>query len=519
MNEKSTNSYDQLDSGQPKVVKNIGVTDTERYLAKLAERSFLNLWSYPNPYRDKKLSGGGNGKEICDLLVVCDHHVIIFSEKNIDWPEGSIDLAWCRWARRAIKSAAAQAKGAERWISQFPNRIFLDQACNRPFPINLPSSKSWKLHKVIVARGASDACRRRYPEGTGSLNIKPSIKGNFHWQNSAGKIEPFAVGDIDPSDSFVHVMDEVSLDVVMKELDTIRDFTDYLEKRSNLIRSGKLLVAHGEENLLAYYSIRVNQDGQHDFVIENERKNLRIDRSHFANYIADPQYIVKKEKDRISYVWDRLIEQFTNHMISGTVKVLPGHSYSLRDSELGVRYMALESRFSRRLHGKAIIEALERGEQIDRFLRILIKPDWSEENETAFFICTFKYLDWMKKYGDYDYHRQRRTEFATVCARGILERHHYLKRVVGVICEPPNQGSGSSEDLIYMEQGNWSEEDRNLIREECKTYGVLQNMKSKVPNEREFPEVDTITFKVEPATGMNRKQRRAARARARRQHR
>lgn len=519
MNKQSKNTCEQSNPEKLKVIKNVGVTDTERYLAKLAERSFLNLWSYPNPYRDKKLSGGGDGKEICDLLVVCDHHVIIFSEKSIGWPEGNIDLAWCRWAKRAIKSAAAQAKGAERWISQFPNRVFLDQACSQPFPISLPSSKNWNLHKVIVARGASNACRRQFPEGIGSLTIKPSIIGNSHWQSDAGKVEPFAIGDIDPSDSFVHVVDEISLDVIMKELDTIRDFTDYLEKRSKLIRSGKLLVAHGEENLLAYYSIRVNEDGDHDFVFNNERENLRIDRSHFASYVNDPQYIAKKEEDKISYVWDRLIEQFTNHMISGTVKILSGHSYSLRDSELGVRYMALESRFSRRLHGKAIIEALEKGEKIDRFLRIMIKPEWADENETAFFICTLKYLDRMKEYGDYDYYRQKRTEFVTVCARGILERHHYLKRIIGVICEPPNQGGGTSEDLIYMEQSNWSEKDRQSIREDCKTYGVLQNMKSRVPNEREFPEVDTITFEIEPATGMNRKQRRAAKARDRRQHR
>ena len=518
MDNQSNNTFEQSYSEKPEIVKSIGVTHSERYLAKLAERSFLNLWSYPNPFRDQKQSGGGDGKEICDLLVVCDRHIIIFSEKNINWPEGNIDLVWCRWARRAIKCAADQAKGAERWISQFPNRIFLDRACSQPFPISLPSLDDWKVHKVIVARGAAEACRARFPEGSGSLTIKPSIVRDSHWQNSSAKFEPFAIGDIDPDDSFIHVMDEVSLDVILTELDTIRDFTDYLEKRAKLIRSGKLLVAHGEENLLAYYSIRINQDGDHDFVFDNDQETIQIDRSHFANYVGDPQYIAKKEADRISYLWDRLIEQFTNHMIAGTLKILPGYTYSLRGSELGVRHMALESRFSRRLHGKAIIEAFEKGEKIDRFLRILIKPEWANENETAFFICTFKFLDWMEKFGDYEHHRLKRTEFATVCARGILERNRYLKRVVGVICEPPNQGKGMSEDMIYMEQGNWSEEERQSIRQDCRTYGVLQNMKSKIPNEKEFPDVESVIIKVEPPLGMNRKQRRAAKAKARREN-
>ena len=32
-----------------------GTTNTERHLARLAERSFLNLWSWPNVFIDKKV--------------------------------------------------------------------------------------------------------------------------------------------------------------------------------------------------------------------------------------------------------------------------------------------------------------------------------------------------------------------------------------------------------------------------------------------------------------------------------
>ena len=49
-------------------------------MARLAERSFLNLWSYPSPHRNQMV--GRDGKEICDLLVVCGDHVLIFSEKT-----------------------------------------------------------------------------------------------------------------------------------------------------------------------------------------------------------------------------------------------------------------------------------------------------------------------------------------------------------------------------------------------------------------------------------------------------
>ena len=39
-------------SSATRISKGTGHTTGERYLAELAEHSFLNLWCYPNPYRD-----------------------------------------------------------------------------------------------------------------------------------------------------------------------------------------------------------------------------------------------------------------------------------------------------------------------------------------------------------------------------------------------------------------------------------------------------------------------------------
>ena len=97
---------------QSGITKGVGLTPTERYLARLAERSFLNLWSYPNPYRDQGQRGVGDGKELCDLLVVCGRDIIIFSEKNIGWPSSpDVKTAWRRWAKRALLDATRQARG------------------------------------------------------------------------------------------------------------------------------------------------------------------------------------------------------------------------------------------------------------------------------------------------------------------------------------------------------------------------------------------------------------------------
>lgn len=124
-------SSDQEPNG-PATHRSEGVTASERYLAKLATKTFLDLWCYPNLF-------SGPGKELCDLLAVCGDDILIFSDKTIEWPDGSdVHVAWQRWYRRAVERSVAQVRGAARWIRQFPDGLYLDAACTKKFPLKLP---------------------------------------------------------------------------------------------------------------------------------------------------------------------------------------------------------------------------------------------------------------------------------------------------------------------------------------------------------------------------------------------
>ncbi|WP_235209997.1 hypothetical protein, partial [Sphingobium sp. Ant17] len=230
MVDKPNNVGDHYDQLRPPIVRSEGLTDSERYLAKLADDTFLNLWSYPNPHRSQKLGGNGDGKELCDLLIVCDPHVLIFSDKQVRWTDKPVEVAWARWARGAIQDAAKQLKGAERWINEFPDRLFLDKLCEVPLPLAFPPAERRKVHRIIVARGAEEAGRKHFEGGLGTFVIRPSIKGPDHFNRDAASFEPFAVGDIDPSSHFVHVFDPVSLDIVMQELDRFRISRDPIKE-------------------------------------------------------------------------------------------------------------------------------------------------------------------------------------------------------------------------------------------------------------------------------------------------
>jgi hypothetical protein len=158
------------------ISRSSGTTDSERFLAELAERTFLNLWSYPNLFYDKRATPNGDGKELCDLLVVCGDNVLIFSCKTITWPavdDGS--LAWRRWFKRAVQESVAQILGAQRWLREFPERIFLDSKCSQTFPLTLPPLERRKVHGIVVAEGAEEACKQFYGGGLGSFILAPSL--------------------------------------------------------------------------------------------------------------------------------------------------------------------------------------------------------------------------------------------------------------------------------------------------------------------------------------------------------
>jgi len=139
-----------------------GVTPAERYLDTLCRRSFLSLWSFPSPFRDQDMRKG-QGKEICDLLVVFEDDILLFSDKYVAFPDtGDLERDWRRWFKRAVAESATQLRGAERWIRTHPDRVFVDRACTTRLPVDLSSSP--RFHHIVVAHGAAQRCRAELGE-------------------------------------------------------------------------------------------------------------------------------------------------------------------------------------------------------------------------------------------------------------------------------------------------------------------------------------------------------------------
>ena len=327
------------------VKKNDGVNTSERYLTKLCEKSFLSLWSYPNLFRSEQ-------KELCDLLVIFGDDILIFSDKDCNYPNtGKSDLDWERWFRRAVAKSANQVWRAEAWMRKTSDRVFLDAACTKKLPITIKVTTKTRFHLILVAHGASEICKKVFG-GSGSMMFNTYIKGLDN------HILPFTFGDLDPNKTFVHVLDDTTLDILLSTLDTISDFTSYLIKKEKFLRSGIMLYSTGEEELLAKYLKHLNKNFEHDFSLTEKEALLTgvaLLEGDWDAFKNSPARLAQIKEDEISYLWDGLIEQFNKHALDGTQYMVS--SSDLNDTEKALSFLAREASS----HAKNVVECIYGG--------------------------------------------------------------------------------------------------------------------------------------------------------------
>ena len=277
------------------------MTRSEQFVHGLAESAFLSLWTYPNPIVKA-------GKELCDVLVVCRPDIAIMSVKEVELRmDGDRATQIERWKRRAVDESVEQIYGAQRRLSQIDSVMTADG--ERGVDLGPPDQR--RIHRVAVAIGAG---------GSVPLESKDVGKG------------------------FVHVFDEDTLHLLLTELDTITDFVEYLNARQTLLTEGYRGVLIGSEaDLLAAFLL-----GDHSFrrLIEGAY-DVRIVAGTWDDFTQSQAYKGKKEADKVSYAWDRLIRQVHDDYASGNMEF----GEDLASIDAITRIMARESRLYRRALG------------------------------------------------------------------------------------------------------------------------------------------------------------------------
>lgn len=392
------------------------MNQAEQWVYRLCRESFLSLWSYANPRRR-------NGKELCDVLVVCDPDIVLISVKNTQLPDdGDVEVNQARWSRRAIDDSMRQLYGSERELKTSTQIIRSDGTPGLPYP----SSTSRRVHRIAVALGSKG--RALIPSGN----------------NGRG---------------FVHVFDDKSTNIVLQELDTISDFVAFLNFVEDLQRKcPSVIVFGGYEDVLGFYVLQGRK-------LPEACDELILDNGFWEEARNRPEFIARKDEDKISYFWDHMIEILSQHLSFA----LEGPPPSLEEAELVVRTMAKETRFNRRVLAKSFIEFHMSRQARSRIVRSLSGIVY------VFLVCSRE-----------TERVDRRNELAARClvARGL---NPDVTTVVGIATETYDPSSFSL-DVVHLHIPIWTEEDERRMSRLQREAKLFAHTSEKRITEHEYPE-------------------------------
>jgi hypothetical protein len=442
-----------------------GTTDSERALTRLAKKAFLSLWSYSNVFTDEGRSNGkGDGKELCDLLVVFGNDILLFSDKECEYHfDTDVRVAWPRWYKRAIEKSANQLAGAEKFAKAFPKRIFLDKHCQAPLPVPLPDAGVARYFLIAVTRGAHLAAQQFFGRGSsGSVILSNDIRGKEHYES------PFHIGFPLKSGRFVHVLDEMTVDLLLGELDTVPDLVAYLAcKEAFVAKPGVLVSIPGEEEILARYMATI-RDGQHALPeIPEDVTSATLPEGDWETYSKSAQRAAKREADKVSYLWDSIIEHQSNFIRAGTAITLWNQSPQRVDHERIVRAMAQQNRLARRQCGADLHYVLSRDEPRGVFTRIHMSG--SPLKRAFVFLAAKRHADM-----PYEEYRKSRMHYLTTYCHAIKGTMPDLQEAIGVSAEPFSEGESSFE-FIYVDHSTpMSDEEKKGWRDMADELEILR---------------------------------------------
>jgi hypothetical protein len=330
--------------------------------------------------------------------------------------------------------------------------VFLDPALSVPFPINVDLASA-TFYKIVVAHGAKEACKK-----LSDKNIYGSLAISYADQD-VGSPWPFMV-HLDRRNP-VHLFDSHNLPIILGELDTIHEFSSYLEAKHAALEEYSHLSYCGEEDLLAHYLYNIDEATKGHFigVKQGDYDSIMIGEGEWKDFIQLPQYKNKKKADKVSELWDDIIQRTCQHALDGTYvgtsSVLKGRS--------AIHEMAKEPRFVRRALSDRMIKAIrEFPESAATRMRNLTYMESFYQGKAYVFIQ----LKVVNK-GDYEteYRPMKQAMLEIACAAAKL-RFPHLHTVIGIAIEAPRYSGGrNAEDFILMDCRNWTEEIRKHYEE------------------------------------------------------
>jgi hypothetical protein len=398
------------------------------------------------------------GNELCDLLVVFRNTFLLFSDKNCSYPTGPDEgLNWRRWYKRSIERSINQLLGAKKTLLHFPDRVYTDLRLQTKFPLDLAASEHPNVFLIAVVHEAVDACKRKH--------ARPSLTIDTRLSDSS---MPLTVG-CQFDDNFVHILDDVSLDILFNKLDTVVDFLDYLNEKEKALKSRPFII-RGEENLLATYLAHRDRTWKHFIPLDhltNISEPVEIEDGKWATYIASNQCRHSSEENKISYNIDVLIEHFVTTYLNG--ELIEGQDKDHSYHEQALRLIASENRFGRRIVSTSFVSILREPEKSTFWASTVPSPGTKG--------VRYVFLTYPRPPSSIDIDRceqliLKHLSQHLLVAAGIFEDS---KTLIGFAV--PNPGCGmTSQFLRILDTTSWTAEDYNEASELQKETGIFDSL-------------------------------------------
>lgn len=360
---------------------------------------------------------GKKNKELCDCLIVCENNIIIISVKEIEYKDTGDTTGYERWIKHAIEKSAIQIWGAERWLNTVNSVIRHDGRI-----VTLPPKNKRIYYRISI-----------------SLGSKEQI--------------PIQWGDL--GHGFVHVCDEKSVNILFEALNTITDFIEYLKVSEKLINNNTKLLFDGGgiEDLVALYL----QNGYSlDFGTEQGKPDMMfISDDIWYGWSKSKEYKLMRNELKNSYFWDTLIEYYVKDLLSGGM--FHAHNKEITDNDLALTIMALQPRRYRAVISDAFIEFLKKGNIASRVI---------EGYDNTMFVFL------LGKSSDREF---RAKELLLRCS--IINCKYPDKIIVGIARDGLDGSSvGYSSDIVYMNNPNYTEKEKEEILKLQKELGYFSNI-------------------------------------------
>lgn len=393
--------------------------NAEQVLHDLAERTFLTDWCFLNPRLP-------NGKELCDLLVMFDNIAIIWQVKDLKLNHNG------KANRREIEKNLRQLLGARRQLFNIKTPIELCNTRRKKETFD-PSSIS-EVHFISALMGEEDS----------AINMAEMFKGQF-----------------------IHIFTKLFLPILLEELDTIRDFCQYLAARETLVNENRLREdIDREQDLLAYYFM-------HDRSFGSTGETIEIRRGLWHQFQNSSAYRNKKEADIVSYCWDVIIN---------CVHECRDNPPFPESMERVARIMAWPNRLQRRMLGEAFAEA--------HIFTHNIPPTIKKDLVYRRIILTSFGATYCLLFHDIDENDafSRKVRLAMVQAlchvvRGVYQQN---KIVIGIGTEMTIKEEDTF-DFVGLQSPIWTNKDEQLLESYQRTYNFLSDIQASLHQEDEYP--------------------------------